>query len=628
MILIVLSSDNLSRVGIIDDPISVIWNNKYFSSGDFQITVDSNEYNRNLLKKNSYIIRQDVNDEIGIIETIARIGEKDKKGKLIVSGRFAQSLLARRVVWDKTLLQGNLLTQLQSLIDINAIFPIDKNGILLPERSLVTGLKKEGVITDYYTRKDGEKVQLRSITAEITRLQSGSGVGSDYLFTTKANYKTGGSRTTLAVSSLDPLKSFNFGRLLKNYYSQVADTIEIQGNKYVKKVRNTVLTNIEDLLWENLTFFRNWVKADVFSRSVLPTDFGVFNTEWKGGFSKDYKDIGIYMGLKNYPFSEDFAIESSKRDTEDLYIYQEGEFLVFGNAGKGVNPDATNHNSIIDPMFTALTTIIMGWQDVSIYMTNDEEKTEDTGILVTDIPQESMYYRLNDINTIVGFAKPSSEMLLEVTTISNTESQYLKLNPSYPDISASLYEIVKGNNLLEYVEKSLQNNGLGLKALYSASEKRIYLTFYSGEDKTKKVVFSRELDSLGNYEVTETTQGKYNVVRISGENEEEEIWTDSGVSSGLDRNETYENIGDLKGFSEIDYIQSMQNSGKMTLQGFSIAIGAEIIAKSYKYRQDYNLGDIVTINIKEIELSYKARILEVCETFDNTGYKITLVIGE
>lgn len=632
MILIVLSSENLSRVGIIDNPISVVWNNKYFSSGDFQITVDSNEYTRNILKKNSFIIRQDVNEEIGIIETIARIGEKDAKGKLIISGRFAHSILSRRVVWGKTLLNGELLPQLQNLIDINAINPIDENGTPIPERTLVIGIKKEGVMTTSYERKTGESVQLHSIIAGIKRTRQGSGLGSDYRFTTQAEYQLATNTTLVAFSSTDVgtanKQTFGFGHLYKNYYSQVADTIEIKGNRYVRKIRNIYNNTVKQDILDCLAEYREYIYNDIYSRPVVPTDYGVFNPNMTCGMSKDYKDIGINLGLGSFPFSNAFNIETSKRDTTDLYIYQEGNFLVFANSGEGVSPTFTNFDTIIDPMLTRLKEIISGWtDDVFIMSTYDKELESEWYIYPSIIPQDKAKYGLIDDNTDIYNLSPVSTMLLEVTSGSE-ENKYLALNSDYPSISASLYEIVKGNNLLEYVEKALQNNGLGLKAVYSASDKKIYLTFYSGEDKSKKVIFSRELDSLSGYEVTETTQGKYNVVRISGEKEEEEIWTESGIGSGLDRNETYEEIGDLKGFSEIDYIQAMQNSGNLSLQGFSVAIGAEIIAESYKYRQEYNLGDIVTINIKEIDLSYNARVLEVCETWDNSGYKITLVLGE
>ena len=40
---------------------------------------------------------------------------------------------------------------------------------------------------------------------------------------------------------------------------------------------------------------------------------------------------------------------------------------------------------------------------------------------------------------------------------------------------------------------------------------------------------------------------------------------------------------------------------------------------NYKYKKDYNLGDIVKI-INEYGLSAKARITEVIESWDESGY--------
>lgn len=77
-----------------------------------------------------------------------------------------------------------------------------------------------------------------------------------------------------------------------------------------------------------------------------------------------------------------------------------------------------------------------------------------------------------------------------------------------------------------------------------------------------------------------------------------------------------------------DYTQALVNSGELELNGFTIAIGTEIELNNYKYRQHFNLGDIITIKINDLNLSYNIRIIEVCETFDSNGYKISLILGE
>ena len=72
----------------------------------------------------------------------------------------------------------------------------------------------------------------------------------------------------------------------------------------------------------------------------------------------------------------------------------------------------------------------------------------------------------------------------------------------------------------------------------------------------------------------------------------------------------------------------MAEKGELELQGLSIAIESVIDSEFYKYRKDYNLGDIVTIVISDMNMQYDVRILEVCETWDISGYRLTLVLGE
>ena len=74
----------------------------------------------------------------------------------------------------------------------------------------------------------------------------------------------------------------------------------------------------------------------------------------------------------------------------------------------------------------------------------------------------------------------------------------------------------------------------------------------------------------------------------------------------------------------------MAQEGTISLKTLDLAITADVNTRAYAYRdpRGRNLGDIVSIAIKELNLTYEARVLEVREYQDNTGYSIDLVLGE
>lgn len=644
MELIILSNDNLERLGIVDSPISVIWNKKYFTCGDFSAEVEASPYYIGLIKKNYFVIRQDVNNEIGIIETITYTKDENNINKIVFSGRFAQSLLARRVIWDNVLISGNLIEQLKSLIVVNGLDAKDGDGNSMPERNLISPIEKIALIGSKFTRKENAKIKLQGITGGIIVNSSGVGNNGHYLYDKPFDIvldRYFGKEVGLVLNcdGVDGY-SFSFGEMIKNPFTNIADSVEIKGNSYIKKKNNVYIADLKsdlerraksiqkqmNILFENDT---NRFTADF----VLNNNFGLI-------WAENENDFGVYIGdATGRIFSDKADIREVRDESKDKYIYlaekDDGTYLFFANTGgiyfereKDKRTPYDWYQLMLGGCTLLLNYLYLWSNDVQMIYTRKETKEENTGFTVDMIPDsENVYY----LNSGTGIA---STMMLEETTVNNTLDNYLMLNAKSPETDAFLYEIVKGENLLEYVEKHLQNSGFGIKADYSRADNKIYFTFYSGKNRTRQqsenrqVVFSREIDSLVGYEITESTQGKNNVIRITGKTADADAWTQTGISSGINRFETFEDVGDLSTFSAVDYIKSLQATGEIALQGFSMVIGAEIDATMYKYRLDYDVGDLVSVDITDFSLQYNTRILEVCETYNDTGYRITLALGE
>lgn len=121
-------------IGIIDAASSVIWRALFFGVGDFEITHDATPETIELLKTGHYITRPDT-DDVGIIEKIYIPESTDAGLQITASGRFAKSVLERRLIYNlsgssnkATVLRGNVETAVRNVVSDNAIYcPFDSS---------------------------------------------------------------------------------------------------------------------------------------------------------------------------------------------------------------------------------------------------------------------------------------------------------------------------------------------------------------------------------------------------------------------------------------------------------------------------------------------------------------------
>lgn len=120
------SQSDREIIGIVDNMKSVIWHSVYYGVGDFEIYLPATGKHMDLLKHGNYITRPD-DIEVGIIENI-QITNDENGLMLIVTGRFAKSILDRRHIYNlsgktntPTILRGNVENNVRSLVSDNAI---------------------------------------------------------------------------------------------------------------------------------------------------------------------------------------------------------------------------------------------------------------------------------------------------------------------------------------------------------------------------------------------------------------------------------------------------------------------------------------------------------------------------
>lgn len=125
VLLDVKSLSGYKKLKIIDDYISFIWTERYYTPGDFELVMPITLQNLSLFQRGRYITRPD-REEWGVIEKIRlekvlRIG--DASDQMVISGRMVSSFIARRIVGVQQNIDDTIPNCVEELLNKNAISP-------------------------------------------------------------------------------------------------------------------------------------------------------------------------------------------------------------------------------------------------------------------------------------------------------------------------------------------------------------------------------------------------------------------------------------------------------------------------------------------------------------------------
>jgi len=115
-------NSNRELEGIVESFEYLRWTRRYSQCGSFEIKAIATQENADLLKEGNIIWKND-DEEAGIIEHLEL--SQTEQEFITASGRFATSLLARRIVWQTEKLSGDLSVCVEQLINNNLINPSD-----------------------------------------------------------------------------------------------------------------------------------------------------------------------------------------------------------------------------------------------------------------------------------------------------------------------------------------------------------------------------------------------------------------------------------------------------------------------------------------------------------------------
>ena len=100
-------------IGVVESFEYLRWTRRYSQCGSFECVAIATPENIALLQIGNYLWKSN-DEECGIIENITL--DDAEKETVTISGRFATSLMARRIIWGTEILNGDLVPQICGLI--------------------------------------------------------------------------------------------------------------------------------------------------------------------------------------------------------------------------------------------------------------------------------------------------------------------------------------------------------------------------------------------------------------------------------------------------------------------------------------------------------------------------------
>ena len=202
-----------------------------------------------------------------------------------------------------------------------------------------------------------------------------------------------------------------------------------------------------------------------------------------------------------------------------------------------------------------------------------------------------------------------------------------------------------GDNLGDLVSTLVKEKGEGYKVILNVKDKSLDFILYEGIDRSidqvlnEVVVFSQEYENILNLTYYKSSSTFCNVAYILGEGEIEEKLT--GFSSvdykNLQRREIYVDGSSIRRendegytYTRDEYMKLLEDRGLEVLAENSLIESLEgtlTPVNTFKYRIDYNLGDIITIVDKKLNLKLNSRIVEVQEVYEGGAESIELTFG-
>jgi hypothetical protein len=123
---LVILDKEYRQIAIEDTFESLIWTDRYYEPGDFEIYISAEAVNAMVIEEDFYVFLRD-SEHVMIVEAKEIESDAENGNHMIITGRSLESILDRRIVWKQTTISGKLQDGIEQLLNENAIKPTNVN---------------------------------------------------------------------------------------------------------------------------------------------------------------------------------------------------------------------------------------------------------------------------------------------------------------------------------------------------------------------------------------------------------------------------------------------------------------------------------------------------------------------
>ncbi len=239
-------------------------------------------------------------------------------------------------------------------------------------------------------------------------------------------------------------------------------------------------------------------------------------------------------------------------------------------------------------------------------------------------PEDRAYFRVNDnAETIMkGYVQ---------ATLNRKGITDIAVAPDQGRGEKTVYQS-RYKNLAKELEKLSLASGLGWDITLDIENKKFMFDVIEGQNKTANqdtlppAVFSIEYDNIAEQKLIESRLGYANTAIVAGQGEgaDREI-TIVGDGEGLDSFELFVDARDLENSTDLPARGEQKLAEVQEIFTFDSRV---LVDKNLIYEEDFNLGDLVTIQNSKWDVTVDRRITELTEIYESSGFRLDVTFGE
>ena len=182
----------------------------------------------------------------------------------------------------------------------------------------------------------------------------------------------------------------------------------------------------------------------------------------------------------------------------------------------------------------------------------------------------------------------------------------------FTETPSESYEI-KYKSVLEIIKEFAEAADLGFRIIFDPDNQQYVFEVYRGQNKTADVFFSEEFSNVADVELTKRTEDYRNVGYLDNNG----AITRIGTASGIERRE-YSTSGSDVG----NILEEMQRRREIVS-----ANGQILNTGQFPYKDEWDLGDTVSFEDRQLGFKVERPVLEVTETYTEQ-LEIEAVFGD